>query len=58
MPNRMAALCRTIQGNPRSAGELIDQVLVKRDEGTVARVKGEVRELVEEFPLYARVGVV
>ena len=38
--------------------ELIDQVLVKRDEATVARVKQEVRELVEEFPLYAKgVGV-
>jgi glycine hydroxymethyltransferase len=41
--------------------ELIDQVLVKRDEATVARVKKEVRELTDEFPLYAdnkkRVGV-
>ncbi|MEX2155976.1 MAG: serine hydroxymethyltransferase [Gemmatimonadales bacterium] len=37
--------------------ELMDEVLVKRDEATVTRVKGEVRELVEEFPLYARVGV-
>src|SRR6059036_1508930 len=38
--------------------ELIDTVLTKRDEGTVVRVKGEVRALVEEFPLYAKgVGV-
>src|SRR5207244_3941896 len=37
---------------------LIDTVLSKRDEGTVARVRQEVRELVEEFPLYAKaVGV-
>ncbi len=33
--------------------ELIDQVLVKRDEATVARVKKEVRELTDAFPLYA-----
>ncbi len=42
-------------------GELIDQVLTKRDEGTVARVKKDVRELADAFPLYAeekkRVGV-
>jgi glycine/serine hydroxymethyltransferase len=38
--------------------ELIDEVLTKRDEGTVGKVKREVRELVEEFPLYAKgVGV-
>src|SRR6266700_395407 len=38
--------------------ELIDEVLVKRDEATVVRVKGEVREMAEEFPLYAKgVGV-
>jgi glycine hydroxymethyltransferase len=38
--------------------DLIDQVLTVRDAGTVARVKGEVRALVEEFPLYAKgVGV-
>jgi glycine hydroxymethyltransferase len=40
--------------------ELIDQVLVKRDEATVARVKKEVRELTDAFPLYQekkRVGV-
>jgi len=32
-------------------------VLTKRDEATVERVKDEVRALVEEFPLYTRVGV-
>jgi len=38
--------------------ELIDEVLTKRDEATVARVKGQVREMAEEFPLYAKgVGV-
>ena len=37
---------------------LIDDVLTKRDEATVGKVKREVRELVEEFPLYAKwVGV-
>ncbi len=38
--------------------ELIDEVLTKRDDATVERVKGLVRELAEEFPLYAKgVGV-
>ncbi len=41
--------------------ELIDTVLTKRDDATVARVKKEVRELADAFPLYAatkkRVGV-
>jgi glycine hydroxymethyltransferase len=37
--------------------ELIDTVLTKRDDATVARVKNEVRELTDEFPLYAGVGV-
>jgi glycine hydroxymethyltransferase len=38
--------------------QLIDEVLTKRDEGTVERVKGEVRAMVEEFPLYSKgVGV-
>jgi glycine hydroxymethyltransferase len=32
---------------------LVDTVLTKRDDRTVARVKREVRELTEEFPLYA-----
>ena len=38
--------------------ELIDEVLVKRDDATVERVKAEVKELAEEFPLYEKgVGV-
>jgi glycine hydroxymethyltransferase len=37
--------------------ELIDEVLVKRDDATVARVKAEVKEMVEAFPLYRGVGV-
>ncbi len=41
--------------------ELIDTVLFKRDDATVARIKKEVRELADAFPLYAdrkkRVGV-
>jgi glycine hydroxymethyltransferase len=32
---------------------LIDTVLTKQDDGTIARVKAEVRELTEQFPLYA-----
>jgi len=32
---------------------LIDTVLTKQDDGTIARVKAEVRELTEHFPLYA-----
>src|SRR6266516_1958793 len=33
--------------------ELLDTVLTKRDDATVARVKKEVRELADAFPLYA-----
>jgi glycine hydroxymethyltransferase len=33
--------------------DLIDDVLTKRDVETLARVKAEVRELAEQFPLYA-----
>src|SRR6058998_3057678 len=33
--------------------ELIDVALTGRDEATIARVKAEVRELTEQFPLYA-----
>ncbi len=45
----------------RRVAKLIDEVLTKRDEATLARVKKEVRELTEVFPLYvegrpARVG--
>jgi len=32
---------------------LIDTVLTKQDDATIARVKAEVRELTEQFPLYA-----
>ncbi len=32
--------------------ELIDTVLTQKDDATVARVKQEVRELTDEFPLY------
>jgi len=32
---------------------LIDTVLTKQDDGTIARVKADVRELTEQFPLYA-----
>src|SRR3989442_1121564 len=33
--------------------EVIDTVLTKKDDATIARVKAEVRELTEQFPLYA-----
>jgi len=33
--------------------ELIDAVLTRRNDDTIARVRAEVRELTEEFPLYA-----
>src|SRR5258705_10876737 len=33
--------------------ELVDTVLTKRDDATVARIKKEVRELADAFPLYA-----
>jgi len=32
---------------------LIDDVLTKRDDATITRVKAEVRELTDQFPLYA-----
>jgi glycine hydroxymethyltransferase len=43
----------------RQVARLIDEVLSKRDEATVAKVKKEVRELTDAFPLYerGRVGV-
>jgi len=34
--------------------KFIDTVLTKRDEATVERVKPQVREMLEEFPLYAK----
>ena len=33
--------------------EFIDTVLTRKDDATIARVKADVRELVEQFPLYA-----
>ena len=33
--------------------EFIDTVLTRRDDATIARIKAEVRELAEQFPLYA-----
>ncbi len=33
--------------------DFIDEVLVKKDDDTIARVRGEVQELAAEFPLYA-----
>ena len=33
--------------------DLIDAVLTAKDEDTIARVKGSVRELTNRFPLYA-----
>jgi glycine/serine hydroxymethyltransferase len=33
--------------------ELIDDVLTRKDDGTLARVKQDVRELTDAFPLYA-----
>src|SRR2546428_1317224 len=33
--------------------DFIDTVLTRKDDATIARVKAEVRELTEQFPLYA-----
>src|SRR5438552_6954050 len=33
--------------------DFIDAVLTEKDDATIARVKAEVRELTEQFPLYA-----
>ena len=41
------------EGEMERVAELIDTVLTKRDDETVARVKKEVRELADAFPLYA-----
>jgi glycine hydroxymethyltransferase len=38
----------------RRVADLIDRVLTKRDEATIARVKGEVEALAANFPLYRR----
>ncbi len=40
-------------GEMGRVAELLDTVLTKRDDATVARVKKEVRELADAFPLYA-----
>ncbi|HTR20896.1 MAG TPA: serine hydroxymethyltransferase [Gemmatimonadales bacterium] len=46
-------------GEMKQVAELIDTVLTGKDEATLGRVRGQVRELTEEFPLYAerRAGV-
>jgi glycine/serine hydroxymethyltransferase len=36
----------------RRIAQLIDDVLTRRDEATIARVSGDVRELTRAFPLY------
>jgi glycine hydroxymethyltransferase len=38
----------------RRVAKLIDEVITKRDEATVARVKQDVRALTDAFPLYER----
>jgi glycine hydroxymethyltransferase len=40
-------------GEMERVAELIDTVLTKRDDATVGRIKKEVRELADAFPLYA-----
>ena len=42
------------EGEMERVAELIDTVLTKRDDETVARVKKEVRELADAFPLYVQ----
>jgi glycine hydroxymethyltransferase len=37
----------------RTVADLIDAVLTKQDDATIARVKADVRELADAFPLYA-----
>jgi glycine hydroxymethyltransferase len=48
------ALTTRGMGKPefRLIARLINEVLTRRDEATIARVKGEVAELTEAFPLY------
>jgi len=36
-----------------NVAEFIDTVLTQKDDATIARVKADVRELAEQFPLYA-----
>jgi glycine hydroxymethyltransferase len=49
------------EGEMERVAELIDTVLTKRDDATVASIKKDVREMADAFPLYAekrkRVGV-
>jgi len=40
-------------GEMKKVAGLIDTVLTKRDDATVARIKRDVRELTDAFPLYA-----
>jgi glycine hydroxymethyltransferase len=40
------------EGEVRTVARLIDQVLTQRDAATIARVRGQVRELTDAFPLY------
>jgi len=42
------------EGEMERVAELIDTVLTKRDDETVARIKKEVRELADAFPLYVQ----
>jgi glycine hydroxymethyltransferase len=44
------------EGEMERVAQLMDDVLTARDDDTVARVRGEVRELAAEFPLYAAAG--
>lgn len=41
------------EGECRTVAELIDTVLTGKDDATLAKVKGRVRELTDAFPLYA-----
>jgi len=41
------------EGEMETVADLIDAVLTQQDDTTIARVKAEVRELTERFPLYA-----
>jgi glycine hydroxymethyltransferase len=41
------------EGEMERVADLIDAVLTGKDDDTIARVKGSVRELTDQFPLYA-----
>jgi glycine hydroxymethyltransferase len=53
---RLGSPALTTRGMGRSEfrriGRLIDEVLTRRDDATIARVRGEVKELTQAFPLY------